>query len=135
MSIVTSNDELYTVREAMRGLNQIVTRIEDGEIDKAVLMRHGKMCAVVLPIGAVDAAPDRELIKALQRIEAYEEQVLGPPPYDEMRRIAREALRIGYPRSDELPAQGEPMPGRSGCPHCAGGTCVTPVNCGLRDAP
>jgi hypothetical protein len=46
-TISVSNDELFTVREAMRSLNRIVDRIERGEIEKAVLMRNGRMVAVV----------------------------------------------------------------------------------------
>lgn len=45
--ITISNDELFTVRDAMRELNRIVDRIESGEIEKAVLVRRGKMVAVV----------------------------------------------------------------------------------------
>jgi hypothetical protein len=36
--------------DAMRGLNRIVDRIEAGEIEKAVLMRGGRMVAVIRPL-------------------------------------------------------------------------------------
>lgn len=48
--VVTCNEELFTVRDAMRELNRIVDRIESGELEKAVLMRRGKMVAVVAPL-------------------------------------------------------------------------------------
>lgn len=49
--VCVSNAELFTVREAMRGLNRIVDRIEAGDLDKAVLMRGGRMVAVVTRLG------------------------------------------------------------------------------------
>ena len=48
--IDVSNDELHTVRDAMRGLNVMVDDLQSGERDKIVLTRHGKMVAVVLPV-------------------------------------------------------------------------------------
>lgn len=42
-----SNDELFTVRDAMRHLNQIVDKLQSGELDQAVLMKGSKMVAVV----------------------------------------------------------------------------------------
>lgn len=48
LEIPVSNDQLVTVREAMRTLNQIVDRLQGLHERKAVLTRHGKMVAVVL---------------------------------------------------------------------------------------
>jgi antitoxin (DNA-binding transcriptional repressor) of toxin-antitoxin stability system len=56
-SILVSNSELFTVRDAMRGLNRIVDRIERGEIEKAVLMRNGRMVAVVAPLATSEGEP------------------------------------------------------------------------------
>lgn len=46
-SIVVGNEELFTVRDAMRGLNRILEQMESGEIDKAVLTRKDKMIATI----------------------------------------------------------------------------------------
>jgi hypothetical protein len=48
--VAVSNAELFTVRDAMRGLNRIVDDIHAGVIDKAVLTRHGKMLCAVVPL-------------------------------------------------------------------------------------
>ncbi len=48
--IDVANDELHTVRDAMRALNRMVDDLESGEREKIVLTRHGKMVAVVLPL-------------------------------------------------------------------------------------
>lgn len=51
LAIPVANDELYTVRDAMRKLNVIVDGLRGG-VDpyKAVLMKHNRMVAVVLSI-------------------------------------------------------------------------------------
>lgn len=50
-----SNDELYTVRDAMRGLNRLVDRLEQGESDKIVLTQHNQMRAVVVSLDSFSA--------------------------------------------------------------------------------
>jgi antitoxin (DNA-binding transcriptional repressor) of toxin-antitoxin stability system len=50
VSILVSNDELVTVRDAMRGLNRMVERLEAGDQDQYVLMHRGRMVAVLTPI-------------------------------------------------------------------------------------
>ena len=50
--ILTENRELFTVRDAMRALNQIVDRLQAGELDQAVLMRGGRMVAIVRAVDA-----------------------------------------------------------------------------------
>lgn len=50
-----SNDELYTVRDAMRGLNRLVDRLEQGESDKIVLTQHNRMRAVVVSLDSFSA--------------------------------------------------------------------------------
>jgi len=58
-----SNDELYTVRDAMRGLNRLVDRLEQGESDKIVLTQHNRMRAVVVSLD-VFSAMQRQLEEA-----------------------------------------------------------------------
>lgn len=51
MAIPVSNDELMTVRDAMRSLNRVVDGLSGGpEPTKAVLTSRGKMVAVVLAV-------------------------------------------------------------------------------------
>lgn len=50
MSINVSNDELRTVRDAMRGLNQMIERLEAGDIEKFVLAKQHRMRAVVISV-------------------------------------------------------------------------------------
>lgn len=45
-----SNDELVTVRDAMRELNRMVTQLEDGRAEQFVLMHRGRMVAAVVPL-------------------------------------------------------------------------------------
>ena len=42
------NDELHTVRQAMRELNQLLPRLEQGQLTKLVLTQRNRMRAVVL---------------------------------------------------------------------------------------
>lgn len=48
--VEVSNDELRTVREAMRELNRLVESLERGESEKFVLTKNGQMRAVVLSV-------------------------------------------------------------------------------------
>lgn len=50
--VEVGNDELVSVRDAMRGLNRMVDQLASGEAEKFVLMKKGRMAAVVIPIGA-----------------------------------------------------------------------------------
>lgn len=50
--IHVSNDELVSVRAAMRGMNRMVDQLESGEAEKFVLMKKGRMVAVVIPMRA-----------------------------------------------------------------------------------
>ncbi len=43
-----SNDELATVREAMRVLNQLLDRLDRREVDKIVLTQRNQMRAVMI---------------------------------------------------------------------------------------
>jgi hypothetical protein len=45
MTLEVSNEELFTVRDAMRELNQIVAKLQTGELAQAVLMKGSKMVA------------------------------------------------------------------------------------------
>jgi hypothetical protein len=48
--VEVSNDELRTVRDAMRELNRMVDLLERGVSEKFVLTKHGQMRAVVLSV-------------------------------------------------------------------------------------
>jgi hypothetical protein len=49
--VEVSNEELRTVRDAMRQLNGMIEMLERGESEKFVLTKHGQMRAVVLSVG------------------------------------------------------------------------------------
>jgi len=49
-SLRVSNDELVTVREAMRELNRMVEALERDELEKVVLTQRNRMRAVVLSL-------------------------------------------------------------------------------------
>lgn len=50
-SIETSNEELRTVREAMRGLNQMLDQLDRGDVEKIVLWQGAtRMRAVILTV-------------------------------------------------------------------------------------
>jgi len=64
--VEVSNDELRTVRDAMRELNRLVEDLESGESVKYVLTKNGRMRAVVISLDefaslthAAAVAPDR----------------------------------------------------------------------------
>lgn len=57
--IAVANDELVTVREAMRSLNRLVAALEAGEAEKFVVMKRGRMVAVLRPLSH-DAASRRD---------------------------------------------------------------------------
>jgi prevent-host-death family protein len=44
------NDELRTVREAMRELGTMLTELEEGEVDKLVITQRNRMRAVVVSV-------------------------------------------------------------------------------------
>ncbi len=48
--VEVSNDELRTVRDAMRELNRLVDRLECGEAEKFVLTQRNQMRAVVISV-------------------------------------------------------------------------------------
>jgi hypothetical protein len=48
--VEVSNDELRTIRDAMRDLNRMIERLENGHSEKFVLTKHGQMRAVVLSL-------------------------------------------------------------------------------------
>lgn len=48
--VEVSNDELRTVRDAMRELNRMVNQLEHGDSEKFVLTKHGQMRAVVISV-------------------------------------------------------------------------------------
>lgn len=48
--VEVSNDELRTVRDAMRELNRMVDALENGELEKVVLCQNNRMRAVVISL-------------------------------------------------------------------------------------
>jgi hypothetical protein len=48
--VEVSNDELRTVRDAMRELNRLVDQLECGRSEKFVLTKNGRMRAVVISL-------------------------------------------------------------------------------------
>lgn len=68
--VEVSNDELRTVREAMRELNRMVDDLENGGSEKYVLTKNGQMRAVVVSVDYF--ANLRRLLSesGLQRAEA-----------------------------------------------------------------
>lgn len=50
MGIKITNDELRTVRDAMRDLNRMIECLERGEVEKFVLAKQHRMRAVVLSL-------------------------------------------------------------------------------------
>jgi hypothetical protein len=48
--VEVSNDELHTVRDAMRTLNRMVDDLERGVSEKYVLTKNGQMRAVVVSV-------------------------------------------------------------------------------------
>lgn len=55
--VTVANDELVTVRDAMRGLNRMVEQLQAGERDQFVLIQRGRMVARVVPIDGGDTTP------------------------------------------------------------------------------
>jgi PHD/YefM family antitoxin component YafN of YafNO toxin-antitoxin module len=49
-AVRVANDELATVREAMRELNRIIDALESGELEKVVLTHRNRMRAVVVSL-------------------------------------------------------------------------------------
>jgi hypothetical protein len=49
-AVSVSNDELHTVRDAMRELNRMVDALTRGDIEKVVLTQRNKMRVVMIPL-------------------------------------------------------------------------------------
>ncbi len=49
-SVRVSNDELATVREAMRELNRLLEQLEQGQLEKIVLTQRNQMRAVLVTL-------------------------------------------------------------------------------------
>jgi hypothetical protein len=49
-SLRVSNDELATVREAMRELHRLLEALDDGQLEKIVLTQKNQMRAVLVSI-------------------------------------------------------------------------------------
>ncbi len=49
-SVRVSNQELATVREAMRELHRLLASLQDGQLDKVVLTQRNQMRAVLITL-------------------------------------------------------------------------------------
>ncbi len=67
--VEVSNQELRTVRDAMRQLNRMVDDLERGDSEKYVLTRHGQMRAVVVSV---------EYFAALRRANQPHDTIAAP---------------------------------------------------------
>lgn len=56
--VEVSNDELHTIRDAMRTLNRMVDDLEQGVSEKYVLTKNGQMRAVVVSVDYFAALRD-----------------------------------------------------------------------------
>jgi PHD/YefM family antitoxin component YafN of YafNO toxin-antitoxin module len=50
VAVRVANDELLTVREAMRELNRLIAALERGDLEKVVLTQRNRMRAVVVSL-------------------------------------------------------------------------------------
>jgi PHD/YefM family antitoxin component YafN of YafNO toxin-antitoxin module len=55
VKVEVSNEELRTVRDAMRELNRMVESLESGELSKVVLTQRNQMRAVVVSVETFSA--------------------------------------------------------------------------------
>jgi hypothetical protein len=56
--ISLTNEELVTVREAMRSLNTYLEALDSDQVDKLVLTKHNKMLGVILSLDRFAAYED-----------------------------------------------------------------------------
>jgi PHD/YefM family antitoxin component YafN of YafNO toxin-antitoxin module len=49
-ALTVSNDELATVREAMRELHRLLDRLDTGQLEKIVLTQRNQMRAVLVSV-------------------------------------------------------------------------------------
>ena len=49
-TVRVSNQELATVREAMRDLSRLLARLDDGQLEKGVLTQRNQMRAVLISL-------------------------------------------------------------------------------------
>lgn len=61
-SIPIQNEELVSVRDAMRTLPTLLRRLENGELDKFVLMKHGKMVGVLVTLDTFEELNEKSKV-------------------------------------------------------------------------
>lgn len=49
-ALAVRNEELWTVREAMRELNRLLDRLDEGDVEKLVLTQRNRLRAVVVSV-------------------------------------------------------------------------------------
>lgn len=54
-SIRVQNEELVSVRDTMRTLPALIRRLEIGDLEKVVLMKHGKMVGVLVTLDTYES--------------------------------------------------------------------------------
>jgi PHD/YefM family antitoxin component YafN of YafNO toxin-antitoxin module len=59
-ALTVSNQELATVREAMRELHRLLDSLEDGQLDKIVLTQKNQMRAVLVSVKRYAELEQRE---------------------------------------------------------------------------
>lgn len=59
-ALTVSNQELATVREAMRELHRLLEALEDGQLDKIVLTQRNQMRAVLVSVERYAELQQRE---------------------------------------------------------------------------
>jgi prevent-host-death family protein len=59
-ALTVSNQELATVREAMRELHRLLDSLEDGQLDKIVLTQKNQMRAVLISVERYAELEQRE---------------------------------------------------------------------------
>ena len=74
-SLRIRNDELRTVREAMRDFGSLLTELEDGEVEKLVLTQRNRVRAVLVSVERWS-----ELERRMERQGHGIDQLLSEPP-------------------------------------------------------
>lgn len=54
MSIETENHEMRSLRTVGRDISSIVSELQQGAVEKVVVMKHGKMVGVIITVDAYE---------------------------------------------------------------------------------
>jgi hypothetical protein len=86
------NEEMRTVREAMREMGSLLAQLERGDVEKFVLARGGQMVAVMISPGKYGIQISDDDAEALARFAANAHHT--PDQEDRARLILRRLLDI-----------------------------------------